>query len=239
MVRSIVADVTKPLTLTDLPQNIDIVVVALSAGGGDAAYRQVYLEGTKNVLKALGKQQLKRIFWVSSTSVYGENQGQWVDEHTIAKPATTTSQILLETEQCVVASGWPYSIVRLSGLYGPGRHRLLRWVEEARPVQHTPPLWTNRIHVVDAAGFIAHLCEQALMNAELLPVYLGVDNLPVPQSEVLCWLAEQMKLPKPNLQQVVTGNQGKRVSNHSLRQSGYQLLYPDYQTGYAELLMKK
>lgn len=236
-VRCLVADVTQPETLANLPAGLDIVVTALSPGEpGVEAYRRVYVEGTRHVQQALAGQSLVHQFWVSSTSVCGQSQGEWVDVDTPADPASDTARELLTAEALVQASCWPSSIVRFGGLYGPGRHWLLRWVRSGRPVQTQPPSWSNRIHVEDAAGFLAHLVTQALAGVALFPVYLGVDDAPTPQHEVLGWLAQQLDCPPLPAVNDPEASQGKRISNRSLRASGYALRYPDFRAGYAAVL---
>lgn len=239
-VHLLAADVTQPATLTNLPKDLDIVVFALSAGGGgEAGYRAVYLEGTRNVLNALNDQSLRHVFWLSSTGVYGENQGEWVDESTRAQPTTATAAVLLAAERCVQDFRWPSSMVRLGGLYGPGRHRLLRWVESAKPMQVSPPSWSNRIHVADAAGFLAHLCARVFVGQTVLPLYLAVDDAPTPQAEVLTWLAAQLQLPAPPALVDGAVSQGKRIGNQALRDSGYVLRYPSYREGYTQVLQQR
>lgn len=246
-VHSLMADVTKPATLNNLPLALDALVTALSPGqGGVEAYQRVYVEGTRHVLQALSGQKLLRHIWLSSTGVYGEDAGQWLDEHTEARPRTATGQVLLAAE--AVARGelgvgvqWPCTVVRLSGLYGPGRYRLLNWVESGRPVQSVPPSWSNRIHVEDAAAFIQHLLEKAFTGHRLEPMYLGVDDAPSAQYEVLSWLATQMQVPAPApvlvaAELAVSAGQGKRIANKALKASGYVLRYPDYRAGYAQVL---
>lgn len=236
-VRTIMADVTRPDTLTSLPDGLDIVVTALSPGEpGVEAYRRVYVEGTRALQQALRGQHLRRQFWVSSTSVYGEDGGEPVDESTPAHPASATGQALLDAEALVMAAPWPGSIVRFGGLYGPGRHRLLRWVESGRPVQEQPPSWSNRLHVEDAAGLLRHLILQDLAGQPVPALCLGVDDAPSPQHEVLAWLATQMRLPAPPGEIRAGAGQGKRIANHALRASGYVLRYPDYRAGYAQVL---
>lgn len=236
-VKLLSADVTQPATLANLPADLDIVVIALSAGGGgEAGYRAVYLEGTRNVLTALNRQSLRHVFWLSSTAVYGESQGEWVDESTPANPTTPTAKVLLAAERCVQEFSWPSSMIRLGGLYGPGRHRLLRWVESAKPMQVSPPSWSNRIHVADAAGFLAHLCTRVIAGQPLLPLYLAVDDAPTSQADVLTWLATQLQLPIPPALTVESPSQGKRIRNQALRNSGYKLCYPNYREGYTQVL---
>ena len=235
-VRMLAADVTRPQTLL-LPAGLDVVVTALSPGEpGVEAYRRVYVEGTRALQQALAGQHLCRQFWVSSTSVYGEDAGERIDEQVPARPASDTARALLDAEALVRAAPWPSTILRCSGLYGPGRHRLLQWVASGRPVQQDPPSWSNRLHVEDAAGLLHHLVEQALAGIRLLPLYLGVDDCPVPQHEVLAWLDGRLGLPVPPLVARPGAGQGKRISNHALRESGYRLRYPDYRAGYEQVL---
>ncbi len=239
-VHCLVADVTQPQTLTALPDRLDIVVTALSPGeSGAAAYRRVYVEGTRNLMQALAGQTLVHQFWVSSTSVYGQSQGEWVDADTPAQPGSDTAHELLAAEAVAQAAGWPCSIVRFGGLYGRGRHWLLRWVTSGRPVQSQPPSWSNRIHVEDAAGFLAHLVALALAGQPLRAAYIGVDDAPTPQHEVLQWLAGQLDCPPPLAETKPDASQGKRLSNSSLRDSGYVLRYPDFRAGYAQVLAER
>lgn len=236
-VHALVADVTQPHTLSVLPARLDIVVTALSPGeSGVSAYQRVYVEGTRHLLQALAGQRLVHQFWVSSTSVYGQSRGEWVDTDTPAEPASATAMALRQAEQLVQAAGWPSTLVRLSGLYGPGRHWLLRWVEQGRPVQQDPPSWSNRIHVHDAAGLLTHLVAQALAGQTPKPICLGVDDAPTPQHEVLFWLADQLGCAAPPVENHADAAQGKRISSRSLHDSGYTLRYPDYRAGYAEVL---
>lgn len=236
-VRMLAADVTRPETLL-LPADLDLVMVALSPGEpGEPAYRRVYLEGTRHILAALAGRLPRHLFWVSSTSVYGEQAGEVVDVLTPPRPATATACVLLESEQLAASTAVPCTVVRCSGLYGPGRHRLLHWVETGRPVQVEPLNWTNRLHVADAAGLLAHLCRQALAGIALPGVVLASDDCPVPQHEVLDWLAASMGLPAPP-RLPAGGASGRRIAN-TLHSVGYVLRYPDYRSGYAEVLLRR
>lgn len=235
-VNAICADVTRAETLRALPVDLDAVVIALSPGEpGEAAYRATYLDGTRHVLAALRGRPPRVLVWVSSTSVYGESAGAWVDEDTPVRPTSATAQVLCESEALVLASGIPATCVRLSGLYGPGRHRLLRWLVSGRPVQADPPAWTNRIHVEDAAALVRHLVTQGLAGEALPTVVIGTDDAPAPQHEVLDWLATRTGLPpSPRLPGGV--ETGKRLRNRGLRALGLVLRYPDYRTGYDNVL---
>lgn len=235
-VRALTGDVTVPATM-QFPEGLEYVFVLLAPGeSGEAAYRRVYYEGTNNVLAALAGQSLRRLFWISSSSVYAQDDGSEVDETSPALPATATARILLESEKLVRASAWQTTIVRLSGIYGSGRLRLLDWVRAGRAVQAEPPQWTNRIHAADAAGLLAFLLEQDRAGIELADTYLGTDNAPVPQHEVLDWLADRLELPPLPRETKPGAGRNKRLRNARLRGTGYRLRYPDYRAGYAAML---
>lgn len=232
------ADVTRPETL-QLPSGLEIVISALApSNSGLDAYEHVYVGGARALQQALQGQSLVHQFWLSSTGVYGESAGEWIDADTPAQPARESASCLLQAEQIIQVAPWPSTIVRLGGLYGPGRERLLRWIRDAQPVQVSPPSWTNRLHVADASGLLVHMAQCALRGEALAPLILGVDSAPTPQHEVMAWLAEQMQMPMPPAKPA-GGSQGKRVSNASLLSSGYVLRYPSFREGYASLLPQK
>lgn len=235
-VQALAGDVTDAATLR-LPRGLDYVFILLAPGeGGEAAYRRVYYEGTRNVLAALAGQSLRRLFWISSSGVYGQDDGSPVDETSAAAPASPTSRVLLESEGLARGAAWPATVVRLSGIYGSGRLRLVNWVQAGRPVQASPSQWTNRIHAADAAGLLAFLLERDAAGVTLADTYLGTDSEPAPQHEVLDWLADRLGLPRVPHQAVPGGGRNKRLSNARLLALGYRLQYPDYRAGYAEVL---
>lgn len=265
-VHSLTGDVTVPASLR-FPAGLDYVFVLLAPGAagtagassatgavgasgisgaatasivaGEAAYRRVYFEGTRNVFAALSGQQLRRLFWISSSSVYGQEDGGWVDENSPAEPASASARVLLESEALALQSGWPATIVRFAGLYGPGRLRLLRWVQEGRPVQAEPVSWTNRIHVEDGAGLLAFLLAQDAAGTSLENLYIGTDNEPAPQHEVLDWLVDHMALPRvPHIAKPEAGS-NKRLSNKRISALGYRWRFPDYRAGYEDVLRKE
>lgn len=236
---SLQADVTRPDTLV-LPPGLDVVFIILTPDGHDAeAYRRTYLEGTRNVLAALSGQSLQHVFWVSSSSVYGQDDGSEVDEDSPAEPATATARVLLDSEALVRAAPWPSTIVRCSGLYGPGRFRLLRWVEEGRPVVAEPPQWTNRLHVDDAAGILAFLFVRRLAGIAIDPLYIATDQESVPQHDVLDWLADRMNRPRVPHEARQGASRNKRLSSQRLAALGYAWQYPDFRRGYLSVIPER
>lgn len=192
------------------------------------AYRAVYGDG---LARALRHVDTERFVLVTSTAVYGESDGSWVDETTPCRPDRFNGEILMAAERLL--HGRPGGIVaRPAGLYGPGRERLIRSVGQGRArARTTPPQWTNRIHVDDAAGSITRLLD--LETPE--PVYCLADDCPAPRREVLAWLADRLGAPAP-VEDVAAAGCGRRVSNARLRATGFRLRYPDYRSGYADIL---
>ncbi len=234
----VAADLTRAETLKELPQGLDYVCYAAAAGAFDeAAYEAIYVTGARNLLQALGRtnQRLRRIVYVSSTGVYAQDGGEWVDEDSPARPCHFSGQCLLRGEGAVCAGPYPATVLRLGGIYGPGRTRLVESVRRGDPCVDEPVLWTNRIHRDDAAAALAHLLDLAQPAA----LYLGVDSEPVPQCRVMDWLAQRLGVAPPMRRAgvAVPGQRGnKRCSNRRLLASGYRLRYPSFREGYADVL---
>lgn len=230
------ADVTHPVELLDrLPAGPDIVVCCLSPGRRDeAAYRATFVEGLKNVLTALQTGPLpKRLFFVSSTSVYHQDDGGAVDEGSPTRPVSFAGRILLEAENIVSECPINSTCVRFSGIYGGTRSRLIEQVlsgsRKLAPGKHI----TNRIHEDDCVGFLQHLIERALQGAELEDCYLASDSCPAEMNAVLTFIAEQRGRALAHSDQPAPRRAGnKRCDNRRMLASGYRLRYPSYKEGY-------
>jgi nucleoside-diphosphate-sugar epimerase len=235
-VRPIQADLTDPGTLRDLPGNIDVLVFMPTPASRDkAGYESIFIEGWKNVWAAL-KSKPARSLVVSSTAVYGESGGAIVNEETPPEPSGFNGKVLLEMEHVVASSTDAAVIVRISGIYGPGRERLIRLAAAGGlEVQKDPPQYTNRIHRDDAAAALKHLIEIEQPNG----LYVVTDDVPAPRYDVIEWLAEQQGRPGPAAVNSSKQALGKRVDNRKLRSSGFELMYPDYRAGYGSVLQMK
>lgn len=230
------ADLTDPATLKGLPSGIDgLVFMPTPAQRTAEAYQAIYLQGWINLWAALDKPP-RRSLIVSSTSVYAQSDGEWVDESSASIPASFNGRLLLEMETRARAASKDTIIARLSGIYGPGRERLVDLAVSGQAVQDSPLLYTNRIYRDDAAAALAHL----LALHKPADLYLVTDDLPVAKYEVICWLAEQMGYPPPESSRGQGADtntmSGKRISNQRLRDSGLHLKFPDYQAGYTHIL---
>lgn len=239
-INTINADVTRAETLTSLAElSFDYVVVTLTpAAFNDEGYRIVYVAGMTNLLRALsGQPRLKRLLFVSSTSVYHQDDGQWVDEDSVTLPQSFSGKRLLEAEQLLAESNIAVTVVRFAGIYGPGRRRLIEQVKARQGCAQTPALFTNRIHRDDCVGILAYLITLDCGGEQLADCYIGVDNEPVTMWQLKNWLALQLKIaPEELIEQVLTRRNSKRCSNRRLLATGYQLQYPGYQQGYGALL---
>ena len=220
------ADLATGEGLSTLPrQAVSLVFCAAPDQRDEAAYRALYHDGLRRLLDAV---QAPRVVFVSSTAVYAQDAGEWVDEGTPAAASAFNGRVLLDAER-VLAPLPGGSVLRLSGIYGPGREYLLR---KARAGEAGEPRWTNRIHVQDAAAALSHLLD--LRHPQ--PLYLGNDDRPALESEVLAWVRGAEGLPP--VAAAAGPERGRRVRNARLRGSGWVPGYPDYRSGYAGLLAK-
>lgn len=236
---SVQADVTKPETLGMLPAGLDAVVYAISAGGYDAArYRAAYVDGFKNLVTALESrsQPVKRVVYVSSTGVYAQDDGEWVDESSPAEQAHFSGALLLEGERLAREGHYPATVLRLGGIYGPGRTRLIDSVREGTARLPAKPAFINLIHRDDCVGIIRHVL--SMQRPE--PLYLGVDSNPVDRRELLTWVAERLQLPAPSIEDVPTTQRSlrgnKRCSNARIVSAGYKFFYSSFAEGYRDLI---
>lgn len=226
---SVAADLGDRAALRALPGPFDAVVYAAAPDGREpAAYRSVYADGVEAVLASVA---CARFVLASSTSVYGQDGGEWVDETSRTEPAGFAGRSVLEGEALVRARHASGCAVRFGGLYGPGRTRLLDAARAGRLAYAASPRhYTNRIHRDDAAGALAHL----LARPRVERVYVGVDSEPADEETLYRWLAARVGGPQPRAREAPQGA-GKRCSNRLLLASGYRLLFPTFREGYGAL----
>lgn len=241
-------------TLPPVPADTTAVVVAIAADSPtEEAYRAAYVDGLAHVLDAVvaSGAPVRRVLFVSSTAVYGGAGGGWVDETTTPNPGGFSGRIIREAEELLFSrlrgTGIAPVVLRLGGIYGPGRTRLIDQVRGGSAIIPAESRFTNRIHRDDAAAAIVHLCT---MDAEPAPLYLGVDNEPAELGEVLRFLAVELGLPEPRLEAgaASAGEPGrtgsgepsrggnKRVSSALLRSTGFEFEYPSFREGYRAIL---
>ncbi len=243
----ILGDVTDPGSLAELPP----VQTVLYAVGLDRAsgmtQRQVYVEGLRNVLPRL-PGSIEQFLYISSTSVYGQNAGEWVNESSPCEPTTANGQVCLEAEQLVwqrfpQQAAYPavpslgVCVLRLAGLYGPGR-----WIARVdalragQVLSGNPRAWLNLIHVDDAAATV----RACALRGAVRETYLVCDDAPSMRCEFYAGLAKRVAAPPPKFaDDAVVADQGlnKRCCNRKIReQLGICLMYPRWETGLTHAL---
>jgi nucleoside-diphosphate-sugar epimerase len=238
-VTEIVADLGVASSLLELPDGIEQVFYMPSPGGSDdALYRSVYVVGLQHLLEAMDKQgqSPSHFFLVSSTSVYGQQKGEWVDETSPTEPTRFAGKRLLESEKVLADGPFRGTVVRFGGIYGPRRTRLIERVRSGGAVVSRATRYTNRIHRDDCAGALRHLAKLDTPDE----LYLGVDSEPAEEVEVLLWLAGALGAPPPRKVRASehpdrpSGN--KRCKNDRLLASGYKFRYPTFREGYRPLI---
>ena len=242
-IRPLFADITRPAELEKLPVGFDWVVHCVASGGNVEGYRHTYFDGTSRLLEWLAGSPPQKFVFTSSTSVYGQNDGSLVDETSPAEPAAKTSQILVETENLLLRAasavdrrpGLPAIILRVAGIYGPGRgHGLQQFLLGQARIEGEGLRFMNMIHQDDVGGCIL----TALLAGRPGQIYNAVDNEPVTQIQFYQWLSaaleREMPPTKPESKFRRRGLTNKRVSNARLRaELGYTFQFPDFRAGYA------
>ena len=234
----VVADLTDQQQLSNvLNEKIDIVVATLTPSSrSEDAYHKAYVETSKALSTVINQAayQPKLVIWVSSTSVFGEHVSGWIDERSPALPTSFSSKALLQAECNISELHCKHIVIRFSGIYGPGRHRLISEVESGigRPAE--PEYWTNRIHSEDCAGIITYLIEEHLSQKPLESLYIATDCEPVTQHKLRDWLA--MQLGVSLTEQPSSRGLLRRLSNKRLIKAGYQFAFPTYREGYQSLI---
>ena len=241
-------DITQPETLTRLKPNYHWVVNCVSAsGGGVDEYRQVYLNGMRNVVEWLNEAPPQRFIYTSSTSVYGQTDGSLVDERSAAEPVAETARTLLQTEELLLEAARQKTlnaiILRVAGIYGPGRgYWLKQFLDGQARIESGGKRWLNMVHCVDVVGAII----AALQQGKSGEVYNVVDDEPVQQLTLFEWLAATLGRPMPPaIEGATTVNRkreitNKRVTNRKLKHElGYEFKYPTFREGFTrELAMR-
>lgn len=221
-VQAVYGDLDAEADLRRLPPQPDwLVFCATPDARNEAAYRQLYAEGLVRAMRVL---QPRRTLFVSSTAVYAQDAGEWVDEDSVAAAQSFNGRVLREAEALCLQQP-ENRVLRLTGITGPGRRML---VNRALLGEGVTGDWTNRIHIDDAAAAAVHLIDAPGTS----PVWIASDDEPAVQVEVANWIRAHHGLPP--LPAPPGPARGRRVSNAKLRAAGWQPRYPSYREAYAD-----
>jgi nucleoside-diphosphate-sugar epimerase len=225
-----------------------VVNCVSSAGAGIEGYRKSYVEGQRAILHWAAGRGIESYVYTSSTSVYPQDGGVTVNETDETSGAPPTGQVLRESERLVAGSAGLFSrwyVLRLAGIYGPGRHYLLDLLRsECGVISGAGDYLLNLIHRDDVVQAIA----TALGHRQTADsgIYNVADNRAAPKAELVAWLADQLQLSPPSfdpehvsprLQRRGGRMPSRRVSNLKLCETlGWKPMYADFRAGYAGLL---
>lgn len=242
----IIADVADPGRMGALGHGWDWVVNLVSSSkGGVGEYERVYVGGARLLLSHFRDAPPARYLHASSTSVYGQADGSWVDEASPAEPKAQTSQLLLQAESILLQAGrdfsFPAIVARIAGIYGPGRGHLLKQFLQGEAMLHGEgSRWLNMIHLADLVAALAALLEHGAPGE----IYNVADDEPTTERAFFEWLSARLSRPMPPTAPVEAlagrkrGQTSKRVANGKLKSAtNLTLRHPTFREGYgAELL---
>ena len=223
----------RKVTVTDLGKADHILIsVPPEQDGSDPV-----INFAEAALAAL-QDQIKWVGYLSTTGVYGDHQGAWIDEETPAGLLSERGQRRVAAEAQWAATGLPMHYFRLAGIYGPGRNSL-RALQNgtARRVVKQGQVF-SRIHLAD----ITRILEASMANPNAGRAYSVCDDTPVPPQDVVTYAAELMGVSPPALQDFATAElspmarsfygENKRIRNNRIKEElGVSLEYPDYRAG--------
>lgn len=225
-------DMTWPIAPTG---EFDVIIHCVSSrGGDDERYRQLYLNGARNLRGAFPDAT---IVFTSSTSVYAQTDGSMVDEKSAADPAHAKGKILRETEDLVREAGG--IVLRLGGIHGPHRSALVTKFLHGEAITGDPDRFINQVHRDD---IVTALLLLALRREEHRgEVFNVVSDQPIKAAEATEWLAVRLRKPVPvpsaDAAPSKRGRSNKRVSNQKLRALGWTPRYPTFEAAMSQSIL--
>jgi nucleoside-diphosphate-sugar epimerase len=229
-IEPIIADVLDPATLATLPEVDRIFYCVGFDRAAGVPMREVYVEGLSNVLVSQQGRN-SRFVYASATSVYGRNDGGWVDEDEPAEPITESGRVVRDAERMVIeAGGSDHILIRFSGLYGADRIVRRDALLRGEPIAGDPQKWLNLIHIDDAASAAIAVLD----GGQAGRIYHATDDRPVSRREYYTLAAGLLDAPEPRFVPSDSSREepNKRVSNARIKaELGFAPVYPDITMG--------
>jgi len=223
-----------------------VVNCVSSAGGGIDGYRKSYVEGQKRIIEWAETQKLRSYIYTSSTSVYPQDGGVEVDEGADTSEAGSAGQVLLESERLIESNADRFdswAVLRLAGIYGPGRHFLLNQLKDGDGV--IPGRGDYHMNMIHRDDIVTAMLA-TLRSGSPSGIYNICDDQPTTKEAVLLYLAQQLDLPLPRFDPEDVSPRLKRrggrmpdrliLNQKAKAELGWQPRYPTYREGYATLL---
>ena len=239
-IEPVIADVLDPASLARLPEADRVLYCVGFDRSAGVSMRTVYVDGLRKALESL-RGKTARVVYASATSVYGQNDGGWVNEDSPTEPTTESGRVCLDAEilaaSIAAEGGLEMVIVRYSGLYGPGRILRRAALESGEPIVGDPAKWLNLIQIHDAASAAVVALDRGVSGR----VYLTTDDRPIERERFYTRAAfllnaspPRFVTPEPGSPEARREESNKRVANRRIKEElGLSLAYPDMETGLA------
>ena len=238
--RPLLLDLSAPSSVEALPAGVDAIISCVApSGSGIEDYRRTYLDANRNLIAYVDTNPLQAFIYTGSTGVFERNDGGDVEESTPPSPESDTGRVLATAEQFVLAAGANKvraCVVRLSGLYGPGRAGVIDRVRTGRlTLGPGDDAWMNFCHRDDAVALVLAVLDAGTRSG----IYHGSDAFPTRRRDVVSWIAEHLGIEPPR----ATATTEARAPNRRVlgvatrRELGVGLRYPSFRDGLEPLLL--
>ncbi len=225
--------------LSALPAHFDALIFSVTPDSRDeSAYQATYESILNKAIEFAASHAKPPLFiFLSSTGVYGQNKGEWVDEDSPTEPTSYSGKWILYGEEQVKRRLEKPLIIRFSGIYNKHRRWLIDKAMSKSPIQKHPKIWTNRIHQSDCVGILKLALDRHREGYPLQQCYLASDDTPAELYEVVSFIAEKLnRADAVTTASHLSSQQNKRCSNSHIKKLGYEFLYPSFREGYGEIL---
>ena len=229
-------DLAAPGAARLIPPDVEAIVACQSSSVDTvAAYRAAYVAANEALLEGAARNGVRAFVYTGSTGVFGQRDGGVVEERTATAPSGPTGEVLVEAERTVLdaaARGVRACVLRLSGLYGPGRTGIVNRVRSGRlALGPGDDAWMNFCHLDDAVAFVV----AALLRGEPGRVYHGSDATPARRRDVVEWISGELGIPAPRSEGAPPGPDRRISSEWSREALGVTLRHASFREGLQEL----